>query len=74
MRAPRETWGIRLGLPASAWMREVGTWLLRSETELVLKSRRVVPGRLVEQGFPFQFPIWPEAAQDLCRRWRRPEG
>jgi len=70
MRALREAWGMRLGLPASAWMLEVGTWLLRSETELVLKSRRVVPGRLVQQGFAFEFPIWAEAARDLCRRWR----
>jgi len=65
---------MRLGLPASAWMLEVGTWLLRSETELVLKSRRVVPGRLVQQGFAFEFPIWAEAARDLCRRWRNYNG
>ena len=70
MRALREAWGIRLGLPASAWMLEVGTWLLRSETELVLKSRRVVPGRLVQHGFAFELPTWPEAARDLCRRRR----
>ena len=70
MRALREAWGMRRGLPASAWMLEVGTWLLRSETELVLKSRRVVPGRLVQQGFAFEFPTWAEAARDLCRRWR----
>ena len=74
MRALREAWGMRLGLPASAWMLEVGTWLLRSETELVLKSRRVVPGRLVQQGFAFEFPIWAEAARDLCGRWRRSAG
>ncbi len=74
MRALREAWGIRVGLPASAWMLEVGTWLLRSETELVLKSRRVVPGRLVEHGFGFEFPTWPEAARDLCRRWRVATG
>ena len=70
MRALRAAWGTRLGLPASAWMLSVGTWLLRTETELVLKSRRVVPGRLVQQGFAFDFPTWPEAARDLCRRRR----
>ena len=74
MRALREAWGMRRGLPASAWMLEVGTWLLRSETELVLKSRRVVPGRLVQQGFAFEFPTWAEAARDLCGRWRRSAG
>jgi uncharacterized protein len=74
MRALREAWGIRVGLPASAWMLEIGTWLLRSETELVLKSRRVVPGLLVEHGFGFELPTWPEAARDLCTRWRRSAG
>ena len=74
MRVLREAWGIRLGLPASAWMLETGTWLLRSETELVLKSRRVVPGRLAQHGFAFEFPTWPEAARDLCRRWRALAG
>jgi len=43
---------------------------LRSETELVLKSRRVIPGRLVEAGFQFQFPEWESAAQHLVRPWR----
>ena len=74
MRALREAWGIRVGLPASAWMLEIGTWLLRSETKLVLKSRRVVPGRLAQHGFAFDFPTWPEAARDLCRRWRASPG
>ena len=70
MRALREAWGTRLGLPATAWMLEIGAFFMRTETELVLKSRRVVPGVLAEQGFTFQFPTWPLAAQDLCRRWR----
>lgn len=46
------------------------TFLMRSESELVLKSRRVVPGRLLESGFEFQFSTWAEAAQDLCHRSR----
>lgn len=70
MRVLREAWGARFGLPAARWMVELGTWFLRTESELVLKSRRVVPGRLTESGFSFQFPAWPEAARDLCRRWR----
>lgn len=74
MRALREAWGIRFGLPAAAWMLEVGAVLMKTETELVLKSRRVVPGRLLREGFEFQFPDWPEAARDLCRRWREMHG
>lgn len=70
MRALRRAWGIRLGLPAAEWMLAVGAVFLRTETELILKSRRVVPGRLLGAGFSFDFPTWPEAARDLCRRWR----
>jgi NAD dependent epimerase/dehydratase family enzyme len=70
MRALRDAWGTRLGLPAAEWMLEIGTFLMRSESELVLKSRRVVPRRLLESGFEFEHPTWTEAARDLCRRWR----
>jgi len=71
MRAIRAAWGTRLGLPATRWMLEIGTWFLRTETELILKSRRVVPGRLLESGFTFAFPHWPEAARDLVDRARK---
>ncbi len=71
MRALRRAWGIPIGLPAAEWMLEIGAILLSTETELILKSRRVVPGRLLSGGFSFQFPTWPEAARDLCVRWRK---
>jgi len=70
MRTLRKAWGSRFGLPASEWMLAIGALFLRTETELILKSRRVVPGRLIQSGFTFQFPTWAEAAVDLCRRWR----
>jgi uncharacterized protein len=70
MRALRQAWGARVGLPASRWMLEIGALLMRSETELVLKSRRVAPARLLQEGFTFDFPTWPAAAQDLCRAAR----
>ena len=66
----RRAWGAPIGLPATKWMLEIGAFLLRTETELVLKSRRVIPGRLLQSGFAFQFPTWPEAARDLCARWK----
>jgi uncharacterized protein (TIGR01777 family) len=69
MKALRQAWGIPIGLPAATWMLEIGTIFLRSETELVLKSRRVIPGRLMEAGFQFQFPEWQAAAQNLVGRW-----
>ena len=71
MRALREAWGMRIGLPATRWMLEIGTFFMRTESELVLKSRRVVPGRLLEAGFKFEHREWPEAARDLCAQWRR---
>jgi uncharacterized protein (TIGR01777 family) len=74
MRALRDAWGARFGLPATRWMLEAGAVLLRTETELVLKSRRVVPGRLLEGGFQFRFPLWPEAARDLVAEWRKGGG
>lgn len=70
MRVLRRAWGRRFGLPATAWMAEIGAWALRSDTELLLKSRRVVPGRLLDAGFVFEYPKWPEAAGDLVRRVR----
>jgi uncharacterized protein (TIGR01777 family) len=72
MRALRRAWGAPFGLPATEWMLDAGAWLLRTETELVLKSRRVVPGRLLRAGFTFDFCEWPAAARDLCRRCREP--
>lgn len=70
MAALRAAWGIPIGLPATAWMLEITAFVLRTESELVLKSRRVVPGRLLDAGFRFEFPTWPEAARDLVARWR----
>ena len=61
----RELCGVPFGLPATRWMLAVGAFLLRTETELIVKSRRVVSGRLAEAGFAFQFPTLREAFQDL---------
>jgi uncharacterized protein (TIGR01777 family) len=66
MRLLREAWGVRVGLPAAPWMLEIGALLMRTETELILKSRRVVPARLLEQGFAFKYCDWRTAAVDLC--------
>jgi uncharacterized protein (TIGR01777 family) len=74
MRELRRAWGAPFGLPATKWMLELGALVMRTETELVLKSRRVVPGVLQRSGFEFHFPEWPEAARDLCKRWRLGEA
>jgi uncharacterized protein len=71
LRALREAWGTRIGLPAPQWLIEIGAYLMRTESELVLKSRRVLPGRLLAAGLEFAFPQWPGAARDLVAGWRR---
>lgn len=70
MAGLRRAFDVRVGLPATRWMLELGAIVLKTETELILKSRRVVPGRLLAQGFAFQFPAWGAAAADLTYRWR----
>jgi uncharacterized protein (TIGR01777 family) len=70
MKELRAAAGVGLGLPAMKWMLEIGAFFLRTDTELLLKSRRVVPGRLLEAGFSFEFPDWPSAARNLVERWR----
>jgi NAD dependent epimerase/dehydratase family enzyme len=74
MRVLRQAYGVPFGLPARRWMLEIGAAFLRTETELILKSRRVVPGRLLEHGFAFQFPDWSDAARDLCQQWKAMRG
>ena len=66
MRELRHAARIAFGLPASKWMLEIGAIFMRTETELILKSRRVVPTRLLQSGFAFQFPEWSTAIKDLC--------
>ena len=70
MRELREAWGGSLAVPVSGVVLDAGAMLARTETELVLKSRRVVPARLLEHGFRFDYPQWDEAARELCARWK----
>jgi uncharacterized protein (TIGR01777 family) len=69
--ALRRAYGMPIGLPATRWMLEIAAFLLRTETELILKSRRSIPGRLLGAGFSFDYPEWEAAAQDLVSRWRQ---
>ncbi|GJM25014.1 MAG: NAD-dependent epimerase [Phycisphaerae bacterium] len=71
MQAIRRAWGTKLGLPATEWMLAVGALFMRTETELILKSRKVVPGRLTNNGFKFLHPDWPAAVEDLVKAFRQ---
>ena len=70
MRELRMAWGAPIGLPAPAPLLALGAMVMGTETELVLKSRRVVPGALMASGFTFSFPTWDAAARDLCAQVR----
>ncbi len=68
MRAFREQAGMPLGLPAPRWALELGAWWMKTETELVLKSRWVDSRRLREAGFAWRWPKLAPALADLDER------
>ncbi|MBX3117558.1 MAG: TIGR01777 family oxidoreductase [Fimbriimonadaceae bacterium] len=70
-RILRQVLRVRVGLPTMSWMLELGALVMRTETELILKSRRVVPTRLLESGFTFDYPEWEGAAKSLAEAWTR---
>lgn len=74
MRSLREAWRVPVGVPATSWMVEAAAFFMRTESELLLKSRQVVPTRLLSAGFEFRFPEWPAAARDLVARFRQLNG
>lgn len=65
MATLRGACGMPLGLPTPAWLLALGAVLIRTEPELVLKSRWVLPERLVADGYRFRFPEFDHAVQDL---------
>lgn len=68
MRMLRKKSGAWFGLPQPEWMLNIGTRLMGTEKELVLKSRNVVPERLLQKGFVFNFNTAAEAMDDLLKR------
>ena len=73
MAALREAWEVPNGVPCPWPLVSLAARVLRIEPELVLKSRCVVPQRLLDAGFEFEFPNWPDAAENLVGRWKRRE-
>ena len=74
MQTLREVCGVPFGLPATRWMLEVGAFFLRTEAELIIKSRRVIPGRLAAAGFQFRFSQLRGAFEDLVVIHDRNDG
>lgn len=65
MRLMREAMGRSFGLPASVWMLKLGAMLLGTETELILKSRWVIPERLLQAGFQFRYDTLDKALRHI---------
>lgn len=70
MRTLRRVVGAPFGLPSMRWMLELVMWVLRTEPELVLKSRWVLPERLTEAGYRFVRPDLEDALREIAASWR----
>ncbi|MBL7730670.1 MAG: TIGR01777 family oxidoreductase [Chitinophagaceae bacterium] len=68
MQTLRRATGHKFGLPAYTWMLKAGAILIGTETELVLKSRWVVPTRILETGFTFKYPLLKDAFTDIISK------
>ena len=66
MALMRKQLNVKIGLPAMKWMLEIGAFFINTETELILKSRRVVPTKLLNEGFVFKYPTVEETLKNLC--------
>lgn len=67
MASLRKQMGVRIGLPSPRWMLELGAIFIRTETELVLKSRWVIPDRMEKEGFTFHFASLDAALADILK-------
>lgn len=63
----RKTMNRKIGLPSPKWMLEMGAIFMNTETELILKSRWIVPDRLEKEGFQFTFGTIGEALQQILK-------
>lgn len=68
MRLLRNETHAAVGLPASTWMLKIGASIIGTETELILKSRWVLPTKILETGFQFKFPLLDEAFKDIVNK------
>jgi NAD dependent epimerase/dehydratase family enzyme len=65
MKTLRQVTGNNIGLPAPVWMLEAGAFIICTETELMLKSRWVVPARALQEGFTFNYPLLKDAFREI---------
>ena len=65
MKTLRRAVGIKIGLPTPEWLLKFGAVIIKTETELILKSRWVIPERLLKAGFQFKHPVISEAVDSI---------
>ena len=68
MKTFREAMKVKIGLPSSVWLLEIGAVIIKTETELILKSRWVVPEKLLESGYNFKFPTLEMALSNILTK------
>ena len=68
MRAMRKGVGMPIGLPAPKFLLEIGAFFLRTETELMLKSRFISPCKMLDNGYEFKYPEVQAAVVDLLKK------
>ena len=68
MKSLRKVSGHIFGLPAYKWMLQIGAPIIGTELELILKSRWVLPTKILETDFQFKHPLLEEALSDIISR------
>lgn len=68
MQALRKLTGNNFGIPAPTWLLKAGAWLIGTETELILKSRWVLPAKIISKGFQFRYPYLEDALTNIIKQ------
>jgi uncharacterized protein (TIGR01777 family) len=67
MKTFREKTNTKIGLPSPAWLLKIGAVMISTETELILKSRWVIPEKLLKAGYTFRYPSLDEALENILK-------
>jgi NAD dependent epimerase/dehydratase family enzyme len=68
MKTLRQNMNISFGLPSPAWLLKIGAVIIRTETELILKSRWVIPEKLLKAGYVFKYSYLDGALKNILNR------
>jgi uncharacterized protein (TIGR01777 family) len=72
MKTFRQVMKVKIGLPSPAWLLEIGAVIINTETELILKSRWVVPEKLLNAGYTFKYPYLEDALKNILILQKQP--